>query len=200
MTSEVSIANRALQMLGSDPIISLTQDNKRARTLQIAFAPVRDAELHRRNWRFAIKRDTLAALASAPDSGFAYQYQVPNDYLRLLSGGDLVPLADLSDYRSAPAALYAVEGDRILTDVGAPLSIRYVARISDASKFNASFAEALAARLAWECCEAITQSDSKQQLAERRYTVAMREARRANAFEVPTEAIADDSWILARAQ
>lgn len=200
MTTEVSIANRALQILGADPIISLTENNKRARVLRVAFDPVRDAELQRRNWRFSIKRTTLAALADTPDSGFAYQYQVPTDYLRLLTGGDLIPLANLSDYVSTPSALYAVEGDRILTDVGAPLSIRYVARISDTSKFSASFAESLAARLAWECCDAITQSDSKQQLAERRYMIAMREARRANAFEGPTEAIADDTWMLARAQ
>lgn len=200
MTSEVGIANRALQILGSDPIISLSENNKRARALRVAFDPVRDAELHRRNWRFSIKRTSLAALAETPDSGFAYQYQVPTDYLRLLTGGDLIPLANLSDYRSTPSGLYAVEGDRILTDVGAPLSIRYVARITDTSKFSASFAESLAARLAWECCDAITQSDSKQQLAERRYMIAMREARRANAFEVPSESIADGTWMLARAQ
>lgn len=200
MTTEVSIGNRALQILGAAPVISLTEENNRARALQVAFAAVRDAELHRRNWRFAIKRTTLPALSTTPDSGYAYQYQVPNDYLRLLPGGDLIPLADLTDYRSAPSALWSIEGDRILTDVGAPLSIRYIARITDASKFSASFAEALSARLAWECCDAITQSDSKQQLAERRYTMAIREARRANAFDVPTHSIADDSWMIARAQ
>lgn len=200
MTTEVSIGNRALQILGAAPVISLTEENNRARALQVAFAAVRDAELHRRNWRFAIKRTTLPALSTTPDSGYAYQYQVPNDYLRLLPGGDLFPMADLSDYRSTYAGLYSVEGDRILTDIGAPLSIRYIARITDASKFNASFAEALAARLAWECCETITQSDSKQQLAERRYTMALREARRANAFEMAAEPVADDSWVIARAQ
>lgn len=200
MTNEVSIANRALQILGDNPILSLSEDNKRARVLRVAFEPVRDAEIDRRNWRFAIKRVSIAALAETPDSDYAYQYRVPNDYLRLLTGGDLIPLADLTDYRSAPSALWSIEGDRILTDVGAPLSIRYIARITDASKFSASFAEALSARLAWECCDAITQSDSKQQLCERRYTMAIREARRANAFEVPTHSIADDSWMIARAQ
>ena len=200
MTSEVAIANRALQLLGADSIISLSEDNNRARTLRIAYEPVRDAEQHRRRWRFCIKRAQLAALSAAPDFGYSYQYQLPNDYLRLIEGGDIASAVDLSDYRSQSSAAYSVEGDRVLTNYGAPLSIRYLARITDTSKFNASFVEALSARLAYECCERITQSNEKRNLAERQYKDALKEARQANALEVASESIADDAWIIARMQ
>lgn len=197
--SNVSIANRALQMLGADSIINLTEDSNKARALNIAFEPVRDAELERRRWRFSIKRSSLAALAAAPASDYARQFQLPNDYLRLIPGGALVSVADVSDFRSFTNALYSVEGDAVLTNLPAPLKIRYIARITDAGLFSPSFAEALAARLAHTCCERITQSDSKQQLAWGYYKQALREAAFANAIERPAESVGDDSWVIVRA-
>lgn len=199
MTSEVSICNRALQKLGADTIQALTDDTNRARALALAYEPVRDAELRRRRWRFAIKRVSLAALSSTPDSDYDYQYQVPNDYLRLIEGGDIAQTADMADYRGGASALYSVEGNKILTNLGAPLAIRYIARITDPALFDVAFAEAFAMRLAFECCERITQSDSKQALCKDAYKEALKEARQANALEVAAESIADDSWVLARA-
>jgi hypothetical protein len=107
-------------------------------------------------------------------------------------------MADMSDFRSGGSATYSVEGDKILTDLGAPLAIRYIARITDPALFNASFAEAFAARLAHTCCERITQSDSKQQLAWGYYKQAIKEAVLANAVEGAPESQADDTWVLAR--
>lgn len=198
MTSEVSIANRALQLLGADSIISLADDTNRARTMALAYEPVRDAELTRYRWRFTLARAQLPALTTAPLFEFAYQYQVPNDMLRLIEGGDLTTSADLSDYRSGASALYSVEGDKILTHIGAPLSIRYIAKITDASLFAPDFAEALSARLADECCERLTQSDSKRQICMEAYKRAIREAKRSNAIQVASQSAADDTWIIGR--
>jgi hypothetical protein len=196
--SIVSICNRALQILGADSIINLQEDNNRSRALNIAYEPVRDAELHRRRWRFALKRASIPASASAPDSDYARQFPVPNDFLRLVPGGDIRQLADLSDFRSGSSTMYSLEGGMILTDLGAPLSIRYIARITDPAQFNASFAEALAARIAETICERITQSDSKKQDAKLTYSIAIREAVRANAIEGAPESQADDTWVMAR--
>lgn len=196
--SDVSICNRALQMLGAESILNLSEDNNRARALNVAYEPVRDAEFDRHRWRFSIKRVSLPAVAAAPDSDYARQFQVPNDFIRLIPGGDIVQLADLSDYRSGSSAMYSVEGDKILTDLGAPLSIRYIARITDASLFNPAFAEALAARLADACCERLTQSDSKKQLAWGYYKQAIREAITSNAIERAPASVADDTWVMAR--
>ncbi len=198
-TSEVDIANAALIKLGADTIIALTDDNVRARTMQARYGHVRDAELRRRRWKFSIRRDSLAALAAAPDSDYDRQFQLPPDYLRLIEGGDIADTADLADYRTASGrALYSIEGTRLLTNLGAPLAIRYIARITDVSLFDSAFAEALASRLAYECCEKITQSDQKKADAMTDFRLALSEARRANAIERPAEALADDSWILAR--
>jgi len=196
--SEVSICNRALFKLGAESIQALNDNTNRARVMNMFYQKVRDAELRRRRWRFSIKRDSLAALATAPISDFQYQYQVPNDFLRLLEGGDIVQLADLSDFRTSSNQLYSLEGRAILTNLGSPLKIRYVARIDDPNTFDTAFAEALASRLAYEGCEKITQSDSKRQLAMADYKTAISEAIKANALELSSESIGDDSWVLAR--
>jgi hypothetical protein len=199
-TSDVSICNAALIKLGADPIIALTDDTNRARTIAARYEAVRDAELRRRRWRFTIKRTSLAADADAPDSDFDYAYSVPNDFLRLIEGADIVQVADMSDYRSGGNELYSLENGMILTDLGAPLAIRYIARITDPALFDVAFNEALACRLAFECCEKITQSDSKKQLVWGDYKNSIREATLANALEVCSQSTADDTWVIARAQ
>lgn len=196
--SEVAICNRALGKLGAETIITLDDDNKRARTMKVAFEAVRDAELRRHRYKFSIKRRSLAALAETPAFEYAYQYQLPIDYLRLIEGGDIVQLVDLTDFRGGGAALYSVEGGKILTNLPPPLKVRYIARITDASLFDACFAESLASRLAYETCELITQSDSKRQLAAADYKTALSEGIRAGAIEQATQQIADDTWVMAR--
>lgn len=199
-SSEVIICNAALSKLGAGTITALNQNNDNARTMNLRYATVRDAELHRRRWKFSIRRTSLAALADAPEFGYAFQYQLPNDYLRLIEGGDIANFADLSDYRtSSDMALYSIEGKKILTDLGAPLNIRYIARITDTTQFNSSFDEAFASRLALECCERVTQSTSKKEACRVDYAQAIREAARANAVEAPPVDMGDDSWVLARA-
>lgn len=201
MASEVSICNRALQILGSDSIIALTDDNNRAREMTRAYEPLRDAELERHWWRFATKRKALPALSSAPAFGYAYQYQVPNDLLALRTGGDLTPGADLSDLRAgSDSELYALEGRVILTDLGAPLNIVYSAKVTDPNVFSPSFCEVLSARLADECCERITGSDSKRLTCMKAYERALSEARRANALQRAASSPADAEWVVARSQ
>lgn len=196
--SAVSICNRALHKLGTGTITDLTDNSEKARVMNVAYEPVRDAELRRHRWRFAIKRTSLAALADTPDSDYEYQYQVPGDFLRLIEGGDIVSLADLSDYRSLSSAAYSLEGRTILTDLGAPLAIRYIARIEDTTLYDSCFVESLAARLAFETVERITESSQKKSDLMVDYRESIKEAIRANALERAAEGIADDTWVLAR--
>lgn len=58
--------------------------------------------------------------------------------------------------------------------------------------------EAFACKLAWETCEAITQSSEKRQMAISEYREALFEAKRAGAIELPPRQIADDTWIAGR--
>jgi hypothetical protein len=203
MASQTSICNRALTKLGATRILSITDNVKAARELNSMWDSLRDAELRRNLWNFAITRDSLAALVDAPAWGFAYQYQLPTGCLRLVQVGEHYYVHNLSDYRTMPEAPFQVERGStgtsvIMTDFSAPLKIRYVQRVEDTAQWDALFVEAFASRLAYEACEAITQSSTKKGEVWEDYKQALREAKLVDAIENPPEALPDDSWLLSR--
>lgn len=199
--SDTQIANIGLQMLGARSILNLTDDQLEAREMNLAFATMRDAELNRHRWRFSFSRVSLPALATTPDSDYLYEYQLPGDFIRLLEGGDIRSLPDLSDYRGGNgSALYSIEGRKILTNLPAPLGIRHIARITDTTQFTPAFDVALAACCAYQTCEKITQSTQKQAVCRALYKEALRDALLAQALELTPEQPADDTWMIARRQ
>jgi hypothetical protein len=198
VASEIQIINRALSKLGTNRCTSRTDvSNKGAREADACFDIVRDAELRRRLWRFALARAPLSALSSVPDFGYAYEYQLPSDCLRVVMVGESWA-PSLTDYRSSDESLFSIEGRKLLTDLPAPLSIRYVKRITDAGLFDACFVESLAARLAYEMADAITGSTSKKESMFSDYRLTLDEALSANAVEMPPEPILDDTWVMGR--
>ena len=58
----LDIANRALDHIGATPITSFTQDVKAAQRVSSVYDKVRDAELRRNVWRFAIRKVALRAV------------------------------------------------------------------------------------------------------------------------------------------
>lgn len=184
MTSKTEIANRALEILGDNPVLDITDNTTRAKACNRAYEPVRRAELRAHPWNFAIRRQKLAADTAAPAFDFARQFTLPGDCLRFL------PPSDACDWTP--------EGGKILTDDAAPLPLRYVADEADPNKFDALFAEALAAKIAFEVCEAITGSSTKKADAKEAYADAIAQAKRVNAFEQPAQDFPEDDWLLAR--
>lgn len=189
MASEVGICNRALQKLGAKRITSLSEDSRNARACNAAYEEARDSELRKHPWNFAITRVSLAADTATPDWGRANQFTLPADCLRIHD-----PYPE-DNYNGRD---WVVEGRKILTDESAPLYLRYIAQITDPNTMDALFREALAARIAAETCEEITQSVSKLDAIKMNYTAVIRDAKRANAIEnVPIEAV-EDSWLSVR--
>ncbi len=190
MTSEVAIANRALSKLGDDRILLLTDDVKAARTLRDMFDPVRDAELRRMRWKFAMVRTSLPALVATPAWGYTKQYTLPADYLAMVQ---------INDYhvqlRSKVRPPYSIENGFILTDYEAPLKIRYISRIENTSLYDPLFVEVLACKLAMEACETLTQSETKFTRCADQYKWALTEAVRQDAIEMAPEEFPDGSWL-----
>lgn len=197
MASRVAIANRALTKLGHGRILSLTEDTEAARVVNSCFDVLLAAELRENNWTFSIKRAALPALVSVPEWGYGKEFQLPADYLKLLDVRESWQ-ASLTNYVAGDEAVYQVEGGKILTDLSAPLYIRYVATVDDSATFDALFVEVLACRIAAECAEKLTQSNAKRELAWAEYEKAVNAAHKANAIEVPSVVLADDAWIMSR--
>lgn len=183
--SNVNIANRALQKLGDSSIVSLTQDSKAARSCNLAFERVRRSELRRHPWNFAIKRTTLAPDSDAPEFDYDYAFTLPADCLRPLPPKDY----DLD---------WKIEGRKILTNQGDTLELVYIADIDDPTEFDESFVEAFACKLAAEIAEALTGSSEKKKMAWQEYDIAIKEAKRNNAFESVQAELPEDTWVVAR--
>ncbi len=204
--SETSIANRAITKLGANRILSLTQDSAGAKAMNAVFIDTRDAEFRDHPWSFATERAQLSALSTAPSWGYTRQFQLPADSIRVLTVGDewIAYRAAGITYREYPIgttdeSLFQIEGQKILTDLEAPLKIRYTKRETDPAKFDPLFVDTLACRLALETAadiiDATTGDIQKLQLM---YDESIRKAKRSNALEKPPRARGPSAFILAR--
>lgn len=196
-SSEVSIANRALLKLGATRINSFDEDSVAASSINAIYQSIRDTECRAYVWRFLLARAELPALDSTPDFGYSYQYQEPTDCLRLIQVGEYY-VANLNNYVVKSDASFSLEGNLILTNIAAPLKIRYLRRVTDTTVFDPNFVEMLACKLATELCEIVTNSASKRQLLTAEYKEARQTALRSNSLEVASESLPDNSWVLSR--
>lgn len=188
-TSVVSICNRALDLLGADPIASLEDGSKLAGLCQRNFEPSADSVLRLYPWNAALNRVRLPALAEAPSWGYAAQYQLPPGpqpayCLRVLE------VAGCDDYR--------IEGRRILADAPAPLDILYIGRITDATQYDPLLAEAIAARLSVQLAGNLTESGSRIEAARTHFNDILRQAKVSDAQEGGAQQLSVDAWLQAR--
>jgi hypothetical protein len=197
MASPTDIANRALQKIGATRIMSMDDTGKNAGECRACYEILRDAELRRHPWSFAMVRAGLPALDVTPSWGFDNAFGTPTDLLRLVEI-DGASFWDATNYRSDSRPPFRIEDGQILTDLGAPLNIRYLKRETDSTRFDPCFVEVLACRMAAELAEPITSSLPKKQLVLGEYKDAIREAKRLDAIEAPPQEAPDDSWIMGR--
>lgn len=186
--SQVRVANLALQKLGAGEIVSMDEDTRERRAISRCYTMLRDRELRAHNWNFSIKRKILAPSSVAPLFEFAKAFPLPADCLR-----------PLPPSRDVDWTIEYHEGSKhILTNEGTVIYLRYVSRVTDETQFDPLFADMLACKIAWHCCEEITQSNQKKADIEREYKDAKAEAKRTNAFEQATPQEPEPPWLTAR--
>ncbi len=188
-TSEVSICNLALQKLGAARIVALTENSRNAKSVNACYESQRDTEMRKYLWNFAKKRASLAASTVAPVFMYLAAYPVPADFLRLIKPARIGLDWHLEQHNGGLA---------ILTNDGAPLEIRYLAKVTNPVLFDTAFVEMLACKIAWHTCEDITQSNTKKDALHQEYLEHKAEARRTNAFETPKNPEPVDEWLTAR--
>lgn len=147
------------------------------------------AELETHPWSFATTRASLAADSTEPEFGRANAFQLPSDYVKLLSEY----AEDNSNTND-----WEIEGRKIYTDYSAPLEIRYIYDVTDPNEMTPLFREVLATRLALELCEELTQSNTKKAELSDEYELVVRRAKRSNAFAKVAAQPPTDSWITVR--
>lgn len=186
--SDVTVANRALQKLGAKRIESLTQDTPNARSINACYAVLRNAELARYEWAFAIKRASIAADSTDETIQSTWKrYTLPNDFITLIRDDETDGYVD-----------WKIEGLYILSKTASPLEIKYVARIEDPNYFNPLFVETLAGRIAFECCYEIANSTTKKESIKDDYMKDLAEAKRLGFIQKAAQDTKEDPWVSAR--
>ncbi|MDE2233822.1 MAG: hypothetical protein KGJ90_07015, partial [Patescibacteria group bacterium] len=88
---------------------------------------------------------------------------------------------------------FTFENNFLISMTGNPIVFRFVADVSDTTLFDSMFVEGLAARIAMEVAEPLTQSGAKLQAIAAEYKLFMTEGRIVNGIETgPTEPPEDD--------
>ena len=131
--------------------MSLADESKAANWCNTFYAETRDEVLRAHPWNFANKRTVLSRLVAAPVFGWAYQYQLPEDCLRVLQ-------LNACKYWYNDIT-WEIEGRVLLTD-DIEARLKYVCRVADANLFDSIFVEALSIKLASKLAKPIYGSDT----------------------------------------
>lgn len=138
--TSIDIANRALQHCGSARMTAFTDDSKRAQAVAFCYDKLREAELRRNVWSFAVRKAALRPVDPATTLLVPEPYNPANTYAR----GALVALGGLNWESTAPNNMGQTPGlDASAWELYAgPLSIRAfltdtTGTISDVAYFSA---------------------------------------------------------------
>ena len=188
MASETDLINAALVKIGEKRITSqgyATPTNERERVANEHYERLRDAELRRNRWNFAIKWASLSEDETEPDNpNYDVRYALPSDCLRVIE------IYETTDYK--------VESGYIVCNVDDEINIRYVRRVTVVNDMDVLFRDAFSCRIAVEFCDRLTGKRAKRADVVAEYTAFMGQAANTDAIESPLEEFPEDDWITAR--
>ena len=141
--SVTRILNAALAKIGSKRINNYedaAENSPQAIHCRMHYEMTRDSLLRSHFWRFASARAELSEDTTAPDFEWDNQFILPNDFLRFRSIYE-------EDGTTSKSRRHAIEGQRLLTNLST-VSLRYVKKVTDPTKFDPLFVELLILQLA----------------------------------------------------
>lgn len=187
--SEIDVINKALVLLGESQITSRDDNNENARVMDALYDSCRDSLLRECPWNFAVRRVQLASAGTPTFGNYSDLYNAPSDLLYVMY---------TQNFES-----YTVENNQLVADpsdglTNGVLNLLYIARVTDTSKCDSLFVEALSLKLALDACENINESNTKKEYLVRRYEEVLSRAKRYNGQEDTAQALVEDVWITAR--
>ena len=145
-TGKVHICNLALDQLKQEYIQSIdAPETWVAEVCAMHYDQARQEVLRKHPWNFAIKRDTLTKSATAPVFGWQAAYNLPNDFLRLISIGDDSLNSIRNHYQLENNQILGSDLDSVTADT---IQIRYVYDLTDITKFDPLFIKCLYLQMA----------------------------------------------------
>jgi hypothetical protein len=125
-------------------------------------------------------------------------FRVPSGFLRLAPQNPKGSTTALGGPSGIVYKDWNLERNYLVTGETGPISLRFVADVTDVRLMDDMFCEGLAARVAVAVCDILTQSSSQLAAIEKEYSVFMSEARTVNAIEMGYDEPPDDNYISVR--
>ncbi len=189
MTTKIDICNLALAHLGQAPILSLEQENEKARRLNLFYAPVRDEVLRTHNWAFAAVQEPLVLLAEESNGADRLVYKYPAEALFIRR------VFDQTHSRLEFQEFFRPDlHSRVLLTASRQARAVYTRRITDENLFDAAFIKSFSLALACDLAVSLTADTQLAALLLQKYTRSLEEARRSNASEMLIPQPSEDAF------
>lgn len=179
MTStNVSICNEALSLIGAKSILSFDDNNENARRCASIYDTTRRALLRMHPWSFAKKRTQLAPVSTHPTFGYHNSFPLPHDFVRVISAG---------------VENYEIEGRHILANTDL-INLQYVSDQDNEELWDSLFAECMVLYLVHKLAKPITGSQAESDSAWQKLNNMLKQARAINGQERPAQDFAADYY------
>ena len=175
--SIISICSNARLLCGQSKISALSEDTRGL--CDALYNPTRLSVFRLGTWSRVRKRVQLPPLAGAPAFGWVYQFQLPPDFLRLVSIGE-----------TDESIEYEIENDKILSDQPI-IKLRYVYDNEQPSTWDSLLVEAVTRALAAAFAYPLTASSTVQDAMQKMYVATLTAARGVNGQEAPVDRFGD---------
>lgn len=188
VSTKTGIANLTASLLKVNAVTSIEPPDKNSKFATKAaqwYDEARREVLADHVWNFAVKRVQLPAAADTPAFGYGQKFLLPSDYIRVATIGD----------EDDPETDYKVEDGHILSDITAPMDLRYVFDQEDVTKFTPNFIQLFARKLAVYLAYDMTGNRSMVQQMEESYQEKLSTAATVDGQESPpTHKIRRSRW------
>lgn len=145
--TDLDIVNKALLLIGVEPIGSLKDHSKTARVMSALLPETKRVVLNEFPWTFALRIVPLTKKTGVTVSGYEYFYSFPSDALNVQRVYNDTGYRGIAEYR--------VVNNTIATHIASG-SLEYTAYVDDVTQWPAQVLECLVNRLASDAATSLT--------------------------------------------
>lgn len=196
MADKLAMWNRALLHLGLGRLITLTDDVESRFVFDEAWPTVALDGLARGDWNFAqVTAELTESTTTTVIPGFEFAFDHPADWLRTIAFNFVADFTDFFYYTGLPE-VYEERGSWFMNSE--TFFVRYIStdftQDANLTVYPPSYVEFIAALLAFQTCERLTQGKSKQEFLEKLVTKTLLKAKSNDARNLKEQRIRPGNW------
>lgn len=176
--TDLEVVNRALTLIAVEPIGSLSDNGKAARTMNALLPGTKRIVLNEFPWSFATRIEPLVPSAVAPPAGYSNAYGYPADALSVHRVYNNTDFRGVAEFR----VMQSGAGNFIAANVPAG-NVEYTAYVEDANLWPMQIVECLSVRLASDAAAALTGSPQLSAAMLEKYGALARSAAQTSVVE-----------------